>query len=266
MTTESTASDLADFEAEATGQTVEKVTPTTIPDKFKGKSVEDMIQSYQNLEKLQSRQASELGQVRRMADQLLELKKPTTETKQHVERQPVTVETLLNDPEKALNSAVNSSDLALRAQRAEEGVARLERKLGEQEFVTKHSDYAKDITDPDFIAWTQKNEVRRTLGEAAAQNNFVAAKNLWDMWEEHKELTAAKTTTADTTKAKAKVTATVRTAPNEVVNAGKPILSRSKLMELRTKVEQGDQAAQARWKDPEFQRRMIEAYAEDRVR
>lgn len=262
MTTDSTASDLAQFEADATGETVEKVTPATIPEKFKGKTVEDMIQSYQNLEKLQSRQAQELGTVRRMADQLLELKKPTTETK-HVERQPVTVETLLNDPEKALNSAVNSSELALRAQRAEEGVARLERKISQQEFVTKHSGYEQDMHDPAFIDWMNKNEVRRTLGQAAAQDNFVAAKNLFDMWEEHKELAGTAKTETKTTKPK--VTATVRTAPADMVASGKPNLSRAKLMELRTKVEQGDESARARWKDPEFQRRMIEAYAEGRV-
>jgi hypothetical protein len=265
MTTDNTgatgaADDLDLFEAEATGQPVTK--SETKPSKYEGKSVDDLIQMHQNAEKLISRQGAEVAQVRRMADEILQLKKPTTEVKQ-IAHQPVTVETLLNDPEKALTSAVNSSELAVRATRAEARVDSLERKLSEQDFVTKHSSFADDVSNPEFITWTQKNEVRRTLGAAAAANNFEAAKNLWDMWEEHKELVGAKTTD---TKAKAKVPTGVRQSSTELTSTGKPNLSRSKLMELRAKVEQGDPAAVARWKDPEFQRRMITAYAEDRVK
>lgn len=259
MTTENdSASDLDLFEAEATGQTTEKV--TTVPDKFKGKSVEDMIQSYQNLEKLQSRQASELGQVRRMADQLLELKKPTTEQK-IVERQPVTVETLLNDPEKALRSAVDSSDMAQRAQRAEEAVQRLERKISEKDFVSKHEGFAEDMSNPEFISWTQKNPARAVLGQHAANGDYVAADSLWQMWDEHKELVGAKDT-KPASSAK-KVPSGVKQAP--LGSSPKQNYSRAKLMELRMKVQNGDEAATARWMDASFQEKLIKAYEEGRV-
>lgn len=263
MMTENTGSnggadDLDLFEAEATGQPVEK--SSTIPDKFKGKSVEDMIHIAQNAEKLISRQGAELGQMRRYADELISLKKqPTTQTKEEV-RQPLNVETLLNDPEKAFNNAVNNSDVAIRAQRAEEAVQRLERKITEQEFVSSHSSFKDDMNNPDFINWTQKNDVRKALGQAAAQENFVAAKNLWDMWEEHKELVGTKS--EPSSKAK-RVPSTVKQAPAE--SRGKPNYSRAKLMELRMKVQDGDPVATARWNDAKFQANMIAAYDEDRV-
>lgn len=267
MTTDNTGSsgaadDLAAFEAEATGQAVDK--PTTIPDKFKGKSVEDMIHIAMNAEKLISRQGAELGQVRRMADEILQLKKPTTETKAEV-RQPVTVESLLNDPEKALNSAVNSSEIAQRATRAEQRVDHLERKLSETAFVSKHASFVDDMQDPNFISWVQKNPVRKTLGEAAAANNFEAAANLWDMWDEHKSLTGTTKTEAKQQSGKT-VPVTVKSSPAESMRSGKPILSRSKLMELRLKAASGDQAANARLYDPAFQARLNEAYAEGRVK
>ena len=268
MNTENTAAsgaadDLDLFEAEATGQPVAK--PTTIPDKFKGKSVEDMIHIAMNAEKLISRQGAELGQVRRMADEILQLKKPTTETKAEV-RQPVTVETLLNDPEKALSSAVNSSEMAVRATRAEEAVHRLEKKLTEQEFVAHHSSFKDDMANPEFIAWTQKNDVRKALGQAASQENFVAAKNLWDMWEEHQELIGKKTTATSTAK---RVPTTVKATPAESLTAGKPTLSRAKLMELRAKVGSRRSRSNARCVFMILSSSVedeSEAYAEGRVR
>lgn len=259
--TSGTADDMDLFESEATGQPVPK--PTTIPDKYVGKSVEEIIQMHQNAEKRISVQGAELGQVRSMAAQLLEFKKPTTETKV-VERTPVTVEALLNDPEKALRSAVDSSDLVQRVQRAEERNDRLEKLITQNDFVAKHSTYADDMNDPKFIEWTQKNDVRKALGQAAAQDNFVAAKSLWELWEEHQELVGAQTSKSDSPKSTAKkVPNTVKQAPTE--SRGEPKYSWAKLMELRLKMQDGDPAAVARWNQPEFQAKLIKAYEDKRV-
>lgn len=264
MTTEA-ASDLDLFETEATGQPVAR--PSTIPDKFKGKTVEDMIHIAMNAEKKISEQGRELGQVRRMADEILQLKKPTTETRQ-VARTPVTVETLLNDPEKALQSAVSASDIAQRATEANARVDRLEASIAETTFVQKHKDFANDLEDPAFIAWVNKSPVRVALGAAAAEKKFEAATNLWDLWQEHKELTAAAPNVEDPLK---EVGATKKTVPTGVKSApaqikGKPIYSRSKLMELRMKAADPDSPEHARYYDPTFQANMHAAYAEDRVR
>lgn len=260
MTTEA-ASDLDLFEMEATGQPVSK--SETIPDKYKGKTVEDLVQMHQNAERLISRQGAETGQLRRMADEILQLKKPTTETRQAA-RTPVTVETLLNDPEKALQSAVSASDVAQRATAAEARVERLESSIAETTFVSRHKDFAKDLNDPAFIDWVNKSPVRVALGAAAAEKKFEAATNLWDLWEEHKELTAT-SDDAETPKVKAKsVPNGVKSAPATI--KGKPIYSRAKLMELRMKAADPDSPEHARYYDPTFQANMHTAYAEDRVK
>lgn len=265
MTTESTgstggASDLDLFESEATGQPVAK--PTTIPDKYKGKSVEDIIQMHQNAEQLASRQGAELGQMRKYADALIDLKKPTTQTKE--EHKPITVDVLLNDPEKALHSAVNSSELVKRTADAEARVTRLESNLAERTFVSNHPSFAEDMVDPSFKEWMTKNPVRASLGQAASQANYEAANNLWSMWEEHKELTGAKDDTKTQRKPKS-VPSTVKSSPAEN-NTGQRIYSRAKIMELRMKVQQGDPSSLARWNDPTFQENLNKAYAEERVR
>lgn len=255
------ADDLAEFEAEATGQPVTK--SEAVPSKFKGKTVEDMIQSYQNLEKLNSRQGQELGQMRRMADEILQLKKPTTQTKEEV-RQPVTVESLLNDPEKALRSAVESSDLVRRTQAAEDRVARLESKITQESFVSKFPTFADDMQDPEFTAFVQSNPARQVLGTAAAKDDYNAAAALWAMWEERKELIG---TPKDESKAKAKVKVTSTVRPSaKTVDVAPRNWSRARLMELRYKVAEGDPASVTRWNDKTFQENMHKAYAEDRVK
>lgn len=277
MTTENASSaggadDLDLFEAEATGQPVQKETAATIPEKYKGKTVDDLINMHQNAEKLVSRQGSELGQMRRMADEILQLKKPTTQVTE--ERKPVTVDALLNDPEQAIANAVANSPIGQRALRAEERANQLETRITESEFLAKHKNVAADVGDPAFLEWVNKNSLRQALAARASGNgddtkrDFVAAKNLWDLWDEHKELvgTAQTTTTTTTEKQPKKVASSGIKASPAGQGRAKPIWSRAKLMDLRYKVADGDPAAVARWNDPAFRERMHEAYAEERVK
>lgn len=269
MTTESSgsaggANDLDLFEESLTGQTANTEKVKTIPAKYEGKTVEDLIDMHQNAERLNSRQGAEVGQLRRMTDELLNLRKTTTQVTE--ERKPVTVDALLHDPEKAISDAVANSPLARRAEAAEQRSAILEQRILETEFSGKHKTVQNDINDPAFLEWVNKNPLRVALAASAAKegdaNRYVAANNLWDLWDEHKELIGGKTA-ATLGKGKT-VPNTVKSAPAE--SRGKPTWSRAKLMELRIKVQQGDQAAIARFKDPAFEARMNEAYAEGRVK
>lgn len=260
------ADDLDLFEAEATGQPVTKVEPNAIPDKYKGKTAEELITMHMNAERLLARQGGEVGQLRRMADQILELKRPETRTTE--ERKPVTVDALLSDPEAAIRDAVANSDVVKRAERAEARVDALETSITKERFAQKHTSYSRDLEDPEFRAWVNKQPLRVALAAEAAKDNFVAATNLWDMWDEFKELSGAaaggnaQSTTTSTAK---KIPSTVRQAPADA-SAGKPRnWDRAKLMELRMKVQQGDPAALARWSDKGFQERMHKAYEEKRV-
>jgi hypothetical protein len=256
--------DLDLLDADASTSTT-SVSSDAIPAKYAGKSVDEIIKMHQNAEKKISEQGKDLAAQRRMSDAILELKatkQPETRTTE-VARKPVTVEALLNDPEKAIRDAVDGSDMGRRAEAAEARTATLEATIAEQSFSSKHKDFASDINDPDFIAWVNKNPLRQALANETAKKNFQAASNLWDLWDEHKELVTGKdaVTTAAASK---KVPTTVKSSPVE--NQGKTVYSRAKLMELRAKVEDGNAAAVARWKDPTFQDNLVRAYAEGRVK
>lgn len=60
---------------------------------------------------------------------------------------------------------------------------------------------------------------------------------------------------------------TVKASAIEAVEDNtKPIISRVKLMDLRTRSLNGDPRARAKYESPEFQAEMAQAYAEGRVR
>ena len=75
------AENLADTEVEDTVQPDETletleaesdIEPTSdIPDKFSGKSVEDIVKSYQNLEQELGRKSQEIGELRQLSDSCL---------------------------------------------------------------------------------------------------------------------------------------------------------------------------------------------------
>lgn len=268
MTTENTgatggADDLDLFESEATGQPNTKQTSTTIPEKYSGKSVEDIIQMHQNAERKIGEQGREVATLRRLADEVIGLKKPTTQTIE--ERKPVTVDALLNDPEKAIRDAVANSDVARRADQAEARVTALEAGITEERFTAKHKDFASDINDPAFLAWVNKNPLRQALAQRTASKDFTAAQNLWDMWDEFKELSGTKTTEEKTPTQKARqVPTTVKSSPAEV-SGRKANYSRAKVMEFKMRVQQGDPAALVKWNDPVFQQNLNQAYADGRV-
>jgi hypothetical protein len=85
------------------------------------------------------------------------------------------------------------------------------------------------------------------------------------MWAEYSELVGGN---ADKGKARGadatKRAATVKAAPQE--QRAKPTYSRAKLDALRYRAMDGDPVAQAKLNDPEFNARLIEAYAEKRVK
>jgi hypothetical protein len=69
-----------------------------IPERFKGKSAQDIAQSYEELEKMNSRQAQDLGDMRRTVDQMLELQLQKPVSPAPVDTAPlVTVDDLYDD-------------------------------------------------------------------------------------------------------------------------------------------------------------------------
>lgn len=242
-----------------------------LPDKLKGKSPEELAAMYQNLERMNSRQAQELGKYRSQVDTLLGLREPKDNVNKPktVERKPIQASDLLEDPNKALDQVIQSSDVAQKADEANERINQLETTLAQQEFVRKHPKFQEDMQDPEFLKWVQSNELRSNLAQQANQNlNFKAATALWDLWSEHKDLvvTAERTRQQAERKDALKKVAAVPGGSADQRAEKKPVFSRAKLMDLQIRAMNGDPAARAKWEDPAFQEARRAAYSEGRIK
>ena len=233
----------------------------TIPEKYKDKTRDDLVDMHVNIEKVLTRQGNELGQLRKLVDSQNEIiNRVTAHSTQAepVKKMELTPETLLNDPVNSVNKVVEENPAV---KSGNERITQLELQIQEQRFAQSHPTYRQDVQDPAFQSWVLASPVRTKLLGSLDKYNFNAGQELWELWGEHQAARQASETTRQTHISTISVT---KPAGGEPV--GKPIYSRIKLMELHTKAINGDAHAKAKWEDPEFQREYQLAHLEKRVR
>lgn len=162
-----------------------------LPGKFEGKSVREIVESYTNLEAELGRKAQEVGTLRGLTDQLLELKR-TEDLTQHggqpAPQSEVTADDLLNDPQGAITGVAQAATSETNSR-----VDKLEHELAMRDFHAKHPTFIEDQTDPDFQAFVQGSAYRQGLAAKAVSQDLIAADELWTAWEEVKASRTAAT-------------------------------------------------------------------------
>lgn len=230
-----------------------------VPDKFAGKSAADIAESYANLEAELGRKAQEVGSLRSLTDQLLELKR--TEDLQNNGVQPasteVTADDLLADPRSTIASVAGEVTDA-----ATQRVEQLEARLALQDFEGRHPTFRNDQSDPAFQQFVQGSSYRSGLASKAAAGDLTAAEELWNGYADVRgsgTTSTEKPTTADEAEALAQATAVATRGGGETDLAPAPIFSRQAVIEKRINDEAG-------YNDPAFQAMLKTAYLEGRVK
>lgn len=229
-----------------------------VPEKYRGKSVMDLIEMHRNAEKALSRQGQDLAEQRRLTDQILGFKKENVEAPKEPVR--ITPDEVFTDPNTAIEKLIKSSETTRKTEDLAERLNSLERGIGQKEFETRHPTFMKDVEDKEFLDWVSKNKSRtELLARLHYQYDFNAGNDLWDMWN---EVRGSRTEGPKTDKLKA--AKTVRSGPVDTSN--KPVYSRAKLLALQADAARGDPAARQKWNDPAFQAEYLEAYREGRIK
>ena len=152
-----------------------------LPDKYRGKSVDDVIRMHQEAEKLMSRQAQEVGEVRKLADELIksQLKpKPEPEVAEEVD--------FFENPQEAVRRAVESNPKVLAA---EQYAISVQRQQAQQTMIQKHPDAPTIVNDPEFQNWVKSSKVRgRLFQQADAEYDFEAADELLSTFKELRQV------------------------------------------------------------------------------
>ena len=79
---------------------------SSLPEKYQGKSLEDVVQMHQEAEKLLGRQSSEVGELRKVVDDYISQSITTTAPQQYVE--PEDDIDYFTDPQAAVNRAIEN--------------------------------------------------------------------------------------------------------------------------------------------------------------
>jgi vacuolar-type H+-ATPase subunit I/STV1 len=158
-----------------------------VPSKYEGKSLEDIMNMHQEAEKLIGRQAQEVGEVRKLADELLK-------QQLYKKEEPATTESEIDffeDPKTAVRNAVDRHPDVVAAKQAAQEFKQMQTQTAIQK---KHPDFTEVVQDSEFIEWVKSSPYRLNMyAQADAQFDFGAADELISTF---KQIRSVKTTQA----------------------------------------------------------------------
>ena len=192
-----------------------------IPEKYRGKSMAEIIRMHQESEKLIGRQAQEVGKARRLADELLQRElsqKQAVQTPQEEEKDPA--ESYLEDPVGAVNKAVDNHPAI---QQAKQQAFEYKQQQVTQRLRNQFPNFDDVIQDSRFFEWVKASPIRtRLFTEAHSQYDYNSAVELISTWNQMNpvEQRQQSTQTPDVvTEAKKETARTLKTA---AVDTGSP--------------------------------------------
>jgi len=159
-----------------------QVEEPTVPEKYQGKSLEEVVQMHQEAEKLLGRQSSEVGELRRVVDDYISSQTQLTAPQQYVE--PEDDIDYFTDPQAAVNRAIENHP---KIREAQEYSAQYKKQSSLATLNNKHPDMQEILKDPKFAEWIQASKIRTKLFVDADQRyDAEAADELFSLWKERK--------------------------------------------------------------------------------
>ena len=155
----------------------------TLPEKYQGKSLEEVVQMHQEAEKLLGRQSSEVGELRKVVDDYISTQtQPPAPQQQHVE--PEDDIDYFTDPQAAVNRAIENHPKIREAQQYSE---QYKKQSSLATLQAKHPDMQDILSDPKFAEWIKASKIRTQLFVAADQQyDADSADELFSLWKERK--------------------------------------------------------------------------------
>ena len=159
-----------------------QVEEPTLPEKYQGKSLEEVVQMHQEAEKLLGRQSSEVGELRKVVDDYI-----SSQTQQSAPQQTVEPEDDIDyftDPQGAVNRAIENHP---KIKEAEEYSSQYKKQASLAMLQSKHPDMQEILNDPKFADWIKASKIRTQLFVAADQEyDADSADELFSLWKERK--------------------------------------------------------------------------------
>ena len=162
-------------------QEAEDVT-LTIPEKYAGKTVEDLIKMHEHAQKLVGRQGRELGDQRKLINQLVDAQSQATQATETAE-EPVSFEDdFYSDPAQAVRKEIENHPEILKAKEAN---IQAMHNANLTKLEATYPDFENIVADKGFQDWVGKSQIRMQLFRDADKNyDFNAANELLGTWKQ----------------------------------------------------------------------------------
>lgn len=241
----------------------EQTVEDEVPEKFKGKSVKEIVESYKNLESQLGRMANDLGQQRVLTDRLLNLKRESDlsangGTPRKAEIPQIKATDLADNPSEAINKVVEAR-LAAREQETATQSAELARQAAAARLIADHPDYQQYVNNSEFMNWVQGSALRRSAAQRAQQGDFDEGNALLTEFKEHKKGVSKQNEETNLEGARKASLESGSRGNAETGAKGGKTYKRVDLIKLR--MEDPD-----RYYSDEFQSVIMKAYSEGRVK
>ena len=166
-------------------QTEQPQEQSTVPEKYQGKSLEEVVQMHQEAEKLLGRQSGEVGELRKVVDDYISTQTIAQAPQQIVE--PEEDIDYFTDPQGAVNRAIENHP---KIREAEQYTTQYKKQSSLASLQAKHPDMQNILSDPKFAEWIKASKIRTQLFVAADQQyDSDSADELFTLWKERKVVT-----------------------------------------------------------------------------
>ena len=161
------------------GEHVEQPQEPQVPEKYQGKSLEEVVQMHQESEKLLGRHSAEVGELRKVVDDYI-----TSQTPQPAPQQEKPEDDLdyFTAPEAAVNRAIARHP---KIKEAEEYTAFYKKQTSLAQLQSKHPEMKDILADEKFKEWVDDSPIRKQLYHEADKNfNAQAGDELFTNWKQ----------------------------------------------------------------------------------
>ena len=217
---------LIDNEQEPLGELEIEESKSELPEKYREKSLEEVVRMHQEAEKLIGKQAQEVGEVRKLADELL--KQNLGSKQQQVEVEPEV--DFFENPQKAVQATIDKHPDVLAARQAGMEFKRMQI---QQKLAQDHPDYSQVVNDSEFQNWVKSSPIRLGLyAKADGEFDYDSANELLSTFKQLRGVRVKESGQADNA-ARAKTMKAIEVDSGGSGESSKRVYRRADLIRLK---------------------------------
>ena len=154
-------------------------TQDDLPEKYRGKSLQDVVRMHQEAEKALGRQSSEVGELRKVVDEYVASNQLTQNAVQEQQEDEIDYWT---NPSGATNQQIANHPTV---KKLEQQYTKFQKEAALQALKSRHPDMDRILSDDNFVSWVKSSNYRTKMFVDADQKyDYDAADELFTLWKE----------------------------------------------------------------------------------